>query len=58
MSDGKYVFAQLFDSLSKYEFDKCVARYNGNLPIFIRITEDKSHDVIILGDLVFEPLVI
>ena len=30
MNHGKYVFAQLFDILSKYEFDKCVARYKGN----------------------------
>jgi len=30
MNQGKYVFAQLFDILPKYEFDKCVARYQGN----------------------------
>ena len=30
MNHGKYVFAQLFDMLPKYEFDKCVARYRGN----------------------------
>lgn len=30
MSHGKYVFAQLFEFLPKYEFDKCVARYQGN----------------------------
>jgi hypothetical protein len=33
MNDGKYVFAQLFDNLPKYEFDKCVARYNGNFKV-------------------------
>jgi hypothetical protein len=30
MNHGKYVFAQLFEFLPKYEFDKCVARYQGN----------------------------
>ena len=30
MNHGKYVFAQLFDILPKYEFDKCVSRYQGN----------------------------
>lgn len=30
MNHGKYVFAQLFDILPKYEFDKCVIRYKGN----------------------------
>ncbi len=30
MNHGKYVFAQLFDILPKYEFDKCVARHQGN----------------------------
>jgi len=30
MNHGKYVFAQLFETLPKYEFDKCVARYQGN----------------------------
>jgi transposase len=30
MNRGKYVFAQLFDILPKYEFDKSVARYHGN----------------------------
>lgn len=30
MNQGKYVFAQLFEFLPKYEFDKCVARYQGN----------------------------
>jgi hypothetical protein len=30
MNEGRPVFAQLFDFLPKYEFDKCVARYHGN----------------------------
>ena len=30
MNQGKYVFAQLFDILPKYEFDRSVARYQGN----------------------------
>ncbi len=30
MNQGRYVFAQLLDSLPQYEFDKCVARYHGN----------------------------
>ena len=30
MNEGRTVFAQLFDFLPKYEFDKCVARYHGN----------------------------
>jgi hypothetical protein len=33
MNLGKYVFNQLFDILPKYEFDKCVARYQGNYKI-------------------------
>ena len=33
MNRGKYVFAQLFDILPKYEFDKAVARYHGNLRV-------------------------
>jgi hypothetical protein len=33
MNHGKYVFAQLFDILPKYEFDKCVARYRGNFKV-------------------------
>ena len=33
MNQGKYVFAQLFDILPKYEFDKCVARYQGNFKV-------------------------
>jgi hypothetical protein len=30
MNHGKYVFSQLFEFLPKYEFDKCVARYQGH----------------------------
>ena len=30
MNTGKYIFAQIFEFLPKYEFDKCVARYRGN----------------------------
>ena len=30
MNSGKYVFAQLLQFLDRYEFDKCVSRYNGN----------------------------
>jgi hypothetical protein len=30
MFHGKYVFSQLFEFLPKYEFDKCVTRYQGN----------------------------
>ncbi len=30
MNSGKYVFAQLLQVVSRYEFDKCVVRYNGN----------------------------
>ena len=30
MNEGRTVFAQLMDELPKYEFDKCVRRYNGN----------------------------
>lgn len=30
MSQGKYVFAQLFDLINRYEFDKSVEKYNGN----------------------------
>ena len=33
MNQGKYVFAQFFDILPKYEFDKCVARYQGNFKV-------------------------
>lgn len=30
MNTGKYVFAQLLQYVNKYEFDKCVKRYNGD----------------------------
>jgi hypothetical protein len=30
MYHGKYVFSQLFEFLPKYEFEKCIARYQGN----------------------------
>lgn len=33
MNIGKYIFAQLFDILPKYEFEKCVVRYQGNQKI-------------------------
>jgi len=31
MNQGKYVFSQLFGVVNRYEFDKCVNRYHGNL---------------------------
>lgn len=33
MNKGKYVFAQLVELLPKYEFDKCVDRYDGNFRV-------------------------
>ena len=30
MNSGKYVFAQVIECIHRYEFDKCVARYNGD----------------------------
>lgn len=30
MNQGRYVFSQLMDFASRYEFDKCVERYNGD----------------------------
>jgi len=30
MNSGKYVFAQLLQVISRYEFEKCVAQYKGN----------------------------
>src|SRR5580765_1941736 len=33
MNEGRTVFSQLMDCLPKYEFDKCVARYDGNLRV-------------------------
>jgi hypothetical protein len=33
MNSGKTIFAQLMDFIPKYEFRKCVARYNGNYKV-------------------------
>jgi hypothetical protein len=33
MNHGKYVFAQIFDTLPKYEFAKCVTRYQGDYKV-------------------------
>lgn len=33
MNKGKYVFAQLMDLIHPEEFDRCVARYNGNFRV-------------------------
>lgn len=30
MNSGKYVFSQLLEFVNRYEFDKCVKRYDGN----------------------------
>ena len=30
MNQGKTVFAQIMPLIPRYEFDKCVKRYNGN----------------------------
>ena len=30
MNSGKYVFAQLLEFINRYEFDKCVSKYNGD----------------------------
>ncbi len=30
MNSGKYVFSQLLDFVNRYEFEKCVGRYNGD----------------------------
>jgi hypothetical protein len=30
MNSGKYIFSQLLDFVNKYEFEKCVKRYNGD----------------------------
>lgn len=30
MNQGKFVFAQLFEYINRYEFDKCVDRYHGD----------------------------
>lgn len=33
MNKGKYVFAQLMELIHPQEFDRCVAKYNGNLRV-------------------------
>ena len=33
MNSGKYVFSQLLDFVDRYEFEKCVKRYNGNFRV-------------------------
>ncbi|MFH0923277.1 MAG: IS4 family transposase [Candidatus Falkowbacteria bacterium] len=33
MNQGKYIFAQIIEFISQYEFDKCVKKYNGNKKI-------------------------
>ena len=33
MHQGKFVFAQLFDYINRYEFDKCVDLYQGNYKV-------------------------
>jgi hypothetical protein len=33
MNAGKYLFAQLMDSLPKRDFDRCVRKYQGNYRI-------------------------
>ena len=33
MNTGKYVFAQLLQYVNKYEFEKCVKRYNGDFRV-------------------------
>jgi hypothetical protein len=33
MNKGKYVFAQLVELLPRYEFEKCVERFNGNFRV-------------------------
>ena len=30
MHSGKFIFAQVLELVSQYEFNKCVKRYNGN----------------------------
>ena len=30
MNTGRTILSQLFDFISRYEFDKCVNKYNGN----------------------------
>ena len=33
MNPGKYVFSQLMELVSRYEFDQCVNRYKGNFRV-------------------------
>ena len=33
MNQGKFVFSQLFEYINKYEFEKCVSRYQGNYKV-------------------------
>lgn len=33
MHQGKYIFAQIIEFITQYEFNKCVKRYNGNIRI-------------------------
>ena len=33
MNDGRFIFSQVIDFMPRYEFDKCVERYNGNYRI-------------------------
>ncbi|MHB9142244.1 MAG: DUF4372 domain-containing protein [Paludibacter sp.] len=33
MNQGKTIFAQIMSNISKYEFEKCVERYNGNYKV-------------------------
>ena len=33
MNQSKYIFSQLFELINRYEFNKCVDRYNGNFRI-------------------------
>ena len=33
MNEGKNVFAQIISFISKYEFNKCVERYQGNCKV-------------------------
>ncbi|TDN79066.1 uncharacterized protein DUF4372, partial [Salegentibacter sp. 24] len=30
MNTGKYIFAQLLQFINRYEFEKCVSKYNGD----------------------------
>jgi len=49
MNEGRLIFAQLMDLLPRYEFRKCVDRYQGNhrvhMPVKcrVRITSTPDH---------------